>query len=98
MLPGAAWDASVSARCSPGAEGCAPWSCRVCLLELKCVPLELRDIALDLRGVHSGAEVCTLEMHCSRMGPLELKGATPGAAECAPGATKCALKLTGVPH
>ena len=64
----------------------------MCLLELKCVPLELRDIALDLRGVHSGAEVCTLEMHCSRMGPLELKGATPGAAECAPGATKCALE------
>ena len=69
-----------------------PWSCRVCLLELKCVPLELRDIALDLQGVHPGAEVCALEMHCCRMGPLELKGAIPGATECAPGVKECALE------
>ena len=66
----------------------------MCLLELKCVPLELRDMALDLQGVYPRAEVCAaaLEMHCCRMGPLELKGATTGAAECAPGATECALE------
>ena len=57
-----------------------------CLLELKCVPLELHDMALDLQGVplelqcvHPGAEVCGLELHCYRMSPLELTSTTHGA-------------------
>ena len=68
----------------------------MCLLELKCVPLKLHDMTLDLQDmslelqcVHPGAEVCALELHCCRMGPLELKCATPGVVECAPGATVC---------
>ena len=47
-------------------------------MELKCVPLMLRDMTLDLHDVplelqcvHPGAEVCALELHCCRMGPLD---------------------------
>ena len=60
-------------------------SCRVCLLELQCMPLELHGVSLELKGV-------PLELVDV---PLELVAVPTGAASaaCAPGADCVPMEL-----